>query len=251
MKSTNRLGALLKKELDTKKTGNPDYSLRKLGKDLGMNSGILSSIMAGKRKVSYELAERVCTKMGIPPAEIVALLAEPDISQKVSIKIAKKEYYEILSDISFTTLYALLKTSDFKTDVRWIAERIQVSEDQVVEMIRKMVKVGILKFDENSQLTRAENVDLQHLTEVSDAMDDLIMALMKKAIEYYRVRDDLYSEFPLMTLPINSSKIFEFRKRNLKHLMECFEFLQEGERDQVYAFAQQFIPITKRDKITS
>lgn len=245
MKSTNRLGLLLKKELDTKKDTIPDYSLRKLGKDLGMNSGILSSIIAGKRKVSYELAEKVCTKMGIPPAEIVALLTEPDISQKVTVKKAKQEFYEVLADISYTTIYALIKTVDFRTDVRWIAGRIEKTEDETVEMIRKMIKVGILKFDDSSQLVRVDDVNLQHLTEQHDAMDELIQALLMRAMEYFKVRDNERSEFPLMTLAINSSKILEFRKRNLKFLMESFEFLQEGDRDEVYAFSQQFVPLTK------
>ncbi len=248
MKSTNRLGILLKKELETKKTSNPDYSLRKLGKDLGMNSGILSSIIAGKRKVSFELAEKVCAKLGMPPAEIVVMLAEPDISQKVSVKIASKEYYEVLSKIEFTTLYALIKTSDFRTDVRWMAERLDISEDEIVEMIRKMVKIGVLKFNDESQLVRTDDVNLQHLTEVHETMDQLMLSILARASEYYKARDDFKSEFPLMTLAINSSKIFEFKKRNLKFLLECFEFLQEGEKDQVYSFSQQFFPLTKIEK---
>lgn len=251
MKSTNRLGILLKQELETKKNSNPDYSLRKLGKDLGMNSGILSSIIAGKRKVSYDLAEKVCLKLGMPAAEIMVLLAEPDISQKVSIKKAAKEHYEILDRIEYSTLYALIKTADFKTDVRWIAERLEVSEEETVEMIRKFVRLGILRFNENSQLIRNDDMNLLHLADKSEALDRLMLAMINNSIEYFKNRDDFKSEFPVMTMSVNSSRITEFKKRNFRFLMECFEFLQQGELDQVYAFAQQFFPLTKKDKKNS
>lgn len=248
MKSTNRLGILLKKELENKKTSQPEYSLRKLGKDLGMNSGILSSIIAGKRKVSFDLAERVCLKLGMPPAEIVALLAEPDIAQKVSVKKAQKEHYEILEKLEYSALYGMIKTADFKTDVRWISERLDLDEEVTVEMIRKMVRVGILKFDHNSQLVRVEDAHLVQLAEKSASLDNLMVAVIQRAMEYFQERDDFTSEFPLMTLAVNSENILEFKKRNFTFMLECFELLQEGELDEVYSFSQQFFPLTKTGK---
>lgn len=251
MKSTSRLSNLLKEKLEERRVSDDQYSLRKFSKDLGMNSGILSSIISGKRKVSYDLAEKICMKMGMAPNQILLLLAEPEISQRVNMKKMAQEHYEIFTNGNYQSLLALLKTKDFRTDVNWIASRLEVDEETALTMIRKIVRTGVAKFNDQSMLVR-DSTGVYSMTEKSDEIKKSIEDHLTKTLEYLRKRDDSVSEFPMMVIAINSEKIPEAKRRILNFLLEMRELLQDDQADEVYRLSIQFLPmIAVRDKKNS
>lgn len=122
--------------LEERKQSHPKYSLRALADEIGVNPGILSSVVAGSRKLTYETASHWLDQLKIDPLRRNTLLTQmaegsqfENLSLEQSEKMGLMEYAIIsvlevrVSQLNLATLTDLLERTE--ADVRSGVERLQ------------------------------------------------------------------------------------------------------------------------------
>lgn len=72
---------MLKKEFERRQTSNPRYSLRAFARDLALDPGLLSRLMAGKRLMALSTAKRVTERLRLEEGEARRFLQSAALDQ--------------------------------------------------------------------------------------------------------------------------------------------------------------------------
>lgn len=131
----------------------PSYSLRAYARDLKMSPALLSQVMNGKR----ELSEKQIFKLGftttapIEKKKSKRLQGESESTEFVAVDsaIELQQGYEVM-------LMDLITLKNFKCDVTWISQRLEISTEQALECIEKLIQLGLVK-EKNSRYYKTKN----------------------------------------------------------------------------------------------
>jgi uncharacterized protein (TIGR02147 family) len=116
------------------KAKNSKFSKRSFAKKLEISSSSLSEIITGKRKVSYKKALALASKINLHHQDLVRLRFSYEQNKKfenlnkLNLKlkevVIEKEDFEIIFEWEYFAIIALIRTSDFKNDLKWISKRL-------------------------------------------------------------------------------------------------------------------------------
>ena len=180
----------LASELETRRRRNPKYSLRAFAKFLGVDAGILSKILSGKRAPSMKLADRALDRLDVSAPE-KRLFLKSLLSEKETVRLGEPPVlsHRKLDPLVFQVIkephhYAILELTfceGFRSDPKWIAKRLGLKGSKAEAAIRRLKQVGLL-VEKDGRLAKAD----RHLT-TSDphvttrALRDRYAAILKRA----------------------------------------------------------------------
>ena len=128
---------------------NTSYSQRAFAQKLGVSSGALSEIMKGKRSMSPRLKKKISAVLQLSPNEQIDFFDE-DLPG--NLKPVRHEYFRLsvdqfhlISDWWHFAILNLVKTKGFKSDHKWIAERLGLSTKIISEAWDRLFRIGHLK----------------------------------------------------------------------------------------------------------
>lgn len=238
-------------ELAALKQLNSRFSQRAFAKLLGVDAGLFSKVMAGKRTVSKELAQQLCDGLQLTDAEQKffmhsVLSAKTTKSVKNwNAELPKHEktaeidtaLFEVMSEPYYYAILELTCTDDFQADSRWIARRLGLTAIEAQQAVAKLLHVGLLKKEDGS----LRKTDAHFTTKDPDRTTDALKARYTRILEH--------AHTAMQKEPIN--------RRNMTSMTMCIDpklvpaakamiqeftnslcaYLESGSRSEVYELA--------------
>jgi uncharacterized protein (TIGR02147 family) len=231
---------------------NSQFSLRAFARLVDVSPAVLSRVLSGKRKLTFNLAVRIADALVLGPIERDALYSfftnarsdeksnEDRHEKELSIDCfnAMKEWYHY-------GITQLLYIETFKEDPKWIAKILSITELEAKLAIDRLVRLEILDRDENGRLYRTAT-HLSTSTDIASAgLRHFQKQILEKSIESLEQDDILERDITSITIAINEDRIPEAKKEIMKFRKKMAEFLAEGKKTRVYNLGVHLIPLSK------
>ena len=155
-----------------RKSRNHSYTLNAFSRDAGLKVGHISNILNGHTGLSLLKAESILNNLGITDnaaRDYFLLMVKSDYARsKAERESAKKKLFalqlknkkfrnfseeqqSILSDWHYVAICELSQHKNFVYDNQWIAQKLNLPEEQVAASIEKLLEFDVLR-EENGQL---------------------------------------------------------------------------------------------------
>jgi len=253
---------ILNEEFSRRVEKNTRYSMRAFAKQLEIHPSALSRILAGKQRMSTGSALTISNKIGlsgdtcrlflqsvieeqksVDVAELGAAVEMPDL--KVHPHKISEENYAIIAQLMCLALRELMMTIDFKPDPKWIAERLGLSVDQVQQYIKTLLEAGLMEEKDGQYVYKDRHLTAVNPQSSSAVRQNLQNEILVKATEsLHKDPFDRRAHYG-MTMAINPERLETANKMILDFLETLCDFLEVGERKEVYQLAVQLFPLTK------
>jgi uncharacterized protein (TIGR02147 family) len=147
------LSDVLLKEFQRRSAVNPSFTLRAFAQKLGVNSGSLSSILRGRRKVSLDMTVRLLKACDVDAQTRLNVIAAVTGAAAVGPAYHPMDLAvtELLSEWHHFAILSLFETKNAKPDVKWISSKLKISTAQVFESLRLLKKLDLLR-EKNGKL---------------------------------------------------------------------------------------------------
>ena len=243
---------------------NPHYSMRAFARDLGIPSANLSRAMSGARGFSAETLKQVSNRLALNADESMLLksLCEKQFSKSKKIKEAATiklkqaflyqvkvadEKVSLISDWYHMAILALMDSNTFKSDIKWIAEQLNIHEKIAESAIERLISVGAIKKD-NDKLISTGNLFIDPQGVPSSAVKDFHHQIIKKADEAIDMQGLDDRDIASLVMCFDKSKMKE-AKEEIRKFREHFEAKfgpnENANHQEVYAMGIQFYQVTK------
>jgi uncharacterized protein (TIGR02147 family) len=231
---------------------NPQFSLRAFARMVDVSPAVLSRILSGKRKLTFNLATRIADALVLGPVERDTLYSfflgssseekteEEKVQKELSIDCfnAMKEWYHY-------GITQLLYIESFKEDSKWIAKMLSITELEAKMAIERLLRLEILDRDENGKLYRTAT-HLSTTTDIASAgIRHFQKQILEKSIESLEKDDLLERDVTSITIAINEDQIAEAKLEIKKFRLKMSEFLSIGKKTRVYNLGVHLIPLSK------
>jgi uncharacterized protein (TIGR02147 family) len=146
---------------------NPRFSLRAFAKKLGISNAALSELMRGKRTLSKKKALDIAKHLGLPEDKLKTLSDAFDkamsleklrpVPNPLKEVIVEPRQFKMMADWRYFAVLALVRTNGHRLKSKDIAAMLDISVDEVGEIIEEMVDLGVIIRQTGGAL-KSENV---------------------------------------------------------------------------------------------
>jgi uncharacterized protein (TIGR02147 family) len=251
---------ILNRKLTELKAKNASFSNRAFAKKLGLQPSATNEILKGKRRVSYELAEKIADKLLLDPTERMNLLK--DFPQKLTRKSKYKDgkdaelsqlkmrtqEFDLMSDWAHYAILNLIETANFKSDVVSIAERLVLTEKKVTECLKTLTALNLISKDESGEIKRT----YQQTNTTDDVLNLSIQKMhisdMEIAKEKLTEVDVTLRDFTSYTLAFDINKMAQVKVLIREFQDAVDDLMKDGTPTEVYKMNSYIYPLTKIEK---
>lgn len=228
----------LQEEFSRRVRANERYSIRAFALQLGINSSTLSQILSGKRKLTDFKINLLYRKMGLPDLGTgEGVQSEFSTLDLDSFAVISDWYHFAILDL------ALLKT--FKSDVKWIARKLNIQIHEAQMAIDRMLRLGLL-VQKEGRLCKGSQFYSNYTEGVtSAALKEYQRQVITKALQAVDQCPQERKDITSMTIAANSKKLKAAKEKIKKFRRELCTFLEDEESDSVFHFALQLYPVTE------
>jgi uncharacterized protein (TIGR02147 family) len=249
---------LLKNEFEKRLEKNGRYSLRAYAESLDLDSGTLSQILNGKRKLPKTHWVTLTKKLKLPKSErqffLQSLWEEQGIdskkthfNKKIGLVLSSEEYFEILTDWEYAAALCLFDIKHFNFTVDSVANALGLTGQRANEIYAKLFQYGLLKIVDQ-KIIRTDN---QFETTDDVLSKSLQMAHINElhlAIEKLQSIDVLEREFLSMTFAGSSKDVKKMKIWIRNKKIEFEELFESPKANQIFQFAVQLFPVSDEIK---
>jgi uncharacterized protein (TIGR02147 family) len=253
-------GQWLETEYLRRRKKNQAYSLRAFARLLDLPSGRVSQLLSRKRNFTPELGRKIALQLSFDPVTAQSFLASIEgTRQKKSIAPAAAasreltalpmDQFEAIADPIHFAILSLLETKSFSGLEKDIAQRLALDVVEARAASERLTRLGLTRLDPKGRLRLANSPGLATTHDVQSAairrynrkvMQEAEASLEEVAVE---LRD-----ITSITMAIDPARLPE-AKEKLKALRRAMsDFLESGNRTEVYRLNVQLVPVTKRKK---
>lgn len=254
----------LKAELENRCRRDPKYSLRTFAKALNISSTSLSDLLRGQTRLSVSRAAQLGQKLGLPENHIATfcdMVQSEDEKCQVLRKIAqsrlanpKPKYtdldnliFQVVSDWQHYAILELMNTRSFRSDPRWIARKLGVSNIAVENSIERLKKVGLI-VEKGNKLVRTL-VKLQTKPDQSSSgVRKHQEQLIEKSIKALQTQPISKRNFTSMMLALDPSLLPQAKIKINRFIEELTDFLESGDSVELYTFNTQLFSLDMNPK---
>lgn len=253
----------LKDSLELRSQKNSKYSLRAFARDLDMSPQVLSAVFNKKKGISVEVAAKIAARLNLNENESrylcdlvdltharsagsrkIAALRLTQYKQALKFQTIKTDALHVLTDWYHFAILELTYVKGFKSEANWIAKRLNITNYQAKQAIGRLLRLGLLS-EKNGCLVKTD----QHLATTHDVPSEAIRnfnrQILSKAADSLTFQDVGERDLTTMTMAIDTRKIPEAKKRIRDFRRELTEFLESGEREEVYCLSLQLFKLSQ------
>jgi uncharacterized protein (TIGR02147 family) len=235
---------------------NPQFSLRAFARLVDVSPAVLSRILSGKRRLTFNLAVRIADALVLGPIERDHLYSfftgaaaversdEDRHEKELSIDCfnAMKEWYHY-------GITQLLYIEAFQEDPKWIAKMLSITELEAKLAVDRLIRLEILDRNDDGKLYRT-STHLSTSTDIASAgIRHFQKQILEKSIESLECDDISERDITSITISINEDRIPEAKKEIMKFRKRMAEFLANGEKTRVYNLGVHLIPLSKSTNV--
>ncbi len=245
--------AFLQAELARRTRINPRYSLRAFAIFLDVQSGFLSKLLLGQRRITPQTVRKFGARLGLHPAEIERFETQQARSELAPAVDAYKQmaydHFQLLSDWYHFAILELSAIEGFKPEPRWISKALRVPVPEINEAIARLKRLEFIQEEEDGAWIILGGRGTTTIgTELTSAalrkMQKQVLELAMQALEETPVdkRDQT-----TMTTAIDSSRLPRAKEMIRDFRRELTTYLEGGDkRDAVYHLSVSLYPVSRR-----
>jgi transcriptional regulator with XRE-family HTH domain len=244
--------AYLKQEFIRRKNKNPKYSLRAFAQQLKINHATLSTILAGKRKITKRTFLALSKKLTLGSKEINRFLADDPtfkVQKPLPYFTLDHEAYALVADWHFDAILELSQIKKFKLEPKEIGRALGISSVQAKQSLQTLERLELLKKDGNGKY----RIQYPNCTNIEDP--DLTSAIrrkhqrsnLEKAIETLENVPCVQRDHTSTTFAINTRDIRKVKELLKNFRRELTAYLQRDgiEPNDVYQLQISFFPLSQ------
>ncbi len=243
--SDEDLRNLLQEEFLKRMKKNPQFSMRAFAQILDLDSGHLSRILAGKRGVGSKIRRKMLANLQLDVKTLESLVSLK--KKEIDYKTLTIEHFKLISDWYHYAILELTRISEFKSDHKWIAKKLNISVNQVNMAVERLFKLGFMAVDENQNyVDKSGDITTVGNDFTNAAFKNLQKQVLQMGIEAIENTDYSRRSQSSVTYAMNSQDLPEIKKRIREFEKELTAFIERDcERDSVYQLGISFYPLTK------
>lgn len=257
--------SIIQEELTRRIDKNPRYSLRAFADALKVDVGSLSKVLSGKMIPSWKMSKNILAAIALTPSEqekffdSVARLHKdrnfkrltPEIrnfrpTKKNNTRELTTEIFRVISDWYHYGILELTFTDDFQSDPKWIARQLGTTYVEAKMAISRLLELGLLEKKKGSLVKSVQHITTGDRQITTSAHKRRQKQILEKAIESLEEDPIEVRDITAMCMAIDPAKIPEAKKRIQKFKNELCDFLESGERKQVYEISISLFPTQKK-----
>ena len=239
----------LQKLFEQECSQNSDYSLRTFANKLQISPATLSHLLKRKRKLTEPQKRKFIKALNISDDEMTSFFKNE--TSKTDDWIFAPDWIEH-DEIDFDTLRILqlflLKT--FKSDITWIASKLNISVAKVIRQLEILKQLGVIILVEGERwYLRDENLKVTGKT--SKAKDKLSL-FKAQEVEmslsvFKKGNADKKQVRTFVILPVNGKDLEKAKKITLQYIerMTTLFDLNQKDADQLYTLSVALYPTTE------
>jgi uncharacterized protein (TIGR02147 family) len=251
----------LRDVLEDRSRRNQSYSLRAFARDLGMSAARLSEVLNHKKGLSVEAGSHIAEALGLNRKETQYLCdlvqlrhARSESARKIasarikcqSVKEPKQLADDIFYVISEWYHFAILELTfidGFKSDVKWIARSLLISQAKAKLATNRLIRLGLLQkvkgtlVKTDKYLTTSDGIP-------SEAIRHLTRQLLQKAGDALEVQPIDDRDFSTVTMAIDKNRIPEAKRIIADCRRALIDLLESGCQTDLYCFSAQLFRIS-------
>lgn len=258
MNSQLHIQNILNKKLLEFRVKNPAFSVRALARKIDLQPSATNEILKGKRRVSYEMAEKIATKLLLDPTEKMNLMKDfpQKLNRKSKNKLGKEQelsqvklstqQFELISDWSHYAILNLIETKNFIQTPEAIAERLAITPKKAQETLNNLINLNLVHYEDGilKRTFRQTNTvdDVRNLSLQKMHIADMEMAKEKLSEVDVKLRD-----FTSYTLAFDINLLPKVKELIRKFQDDVDELMSEAKPTEVYKMNTYIYPLTKLD----
>jgi uncharacterized protein (TIGR02147 family) len=235
--SQDELREKILKKFKEQKKQNSSFSLRSLARNLGTSPATLSEFLNGKRNISSVIARKILSNLDLGSIKD----SKSSSSRFTSISDDRSA---LISDWAYFAILSLMEVSDFKSDAKWVSERLSISEAKVRSIFKELLAFGLIEESPLGYLTTDTELitsdDIQSKALRARHLENTLRA--KNSIEKDELQD---RDFSFMTLAIGKNDLKKYKKLIRKVQDDIVKIQSKNSKDCVYEFVFQVFPVSK------
>jgi uncharacterized protein (TIGR02147 family) len=255
----------IRKELSNRIEKNSRYSLRAFAAALKVNVGTLSQVLAGKRELTFKMAQEIMPKLSLTPMEESRFMeslikatkkrglqrVHPDLKKMILQPERLKpteltlDVFHVIADWYHYAILDLPYLKDFKSDANWIAKRLGISLTEATMAIQRLCSLELMEWKNGKLIKTNGALTTADKSVTTSALKKRQKQILQKSIESLEKDSIEIRNHSAMTMAICSHKIPEAKKRIEAFLLEMSSFLEDGEQDRMYEMTINLFPLDK------
>lgn len=252
----------LSDELSRRQRVNQAYSMRSYARFLGLDSGVLSAVLANKRSVPHNAVAAICKKLELKPVEQKMFEAGVSGARRVFQQIGQSHphlfaspddfflleeselTYRVLSEWEYFAVLSLFDTVVFREDEGWIAARLRIDRERVRQILADLQTCGLVERAADGRLRKTrknlETTDGVVSKAIRQGNKEVLQMAMEK-IDNTALEQRSFSTVTIALNPKNLGRARDLIKTFRRNLMEL---LEADEPTEVFQLAIQLFPLT-------
>lgn len=252
---------VLQDELVRRCKQNPRYSLRAFSRALEVDIGVLSRVLAGKRTLSYGVADRITNALGLSPIErryFIDSIAEEQKNKKIETPLesttvkfeeVESDIFQIIGDWYHYAILELTTTVGFKNDVKWIAKKFGLSNLQVRLALERLQRVGLLKSVDGRLEKATVHFTTNNKHQTSGALRSHQKQMLSRAFASLDGRSLKERDMTGMTMAIDPAKLPIAKEMIQEFSKRLCSFLESGKKKNVYQVQISLFPLEEQESV--
>ncbi|MCB0404641.1 MAG: TIGR02147 family protein [Bdellovibrionales bacterium] len=244
----------LREEYLRRRERNPSYSLRAFARALGLSPGPLSEILSKKRELSLKLALRIAEHIAMNPEQLEAFvqplrerLVAPVSAREAQFRELSVDTYYLIADWYHFAILSLMETKGFQSRVRWIAERLAISVVEVRSALERMERLELVVRKAQKWFLNQEGVTTTH-----DVPNGALKKSHQQQLDIAKASLDSVPveerDITSMMMAIDVSKLPQAKQYIRQFRRQLSQFLETGNKTEVYNLSIQLVPLSKKTK---
>jgi len=251
---------LLNTKLLELKAKNPSFSLRAMARKLEMNPAAISEILKGQRRISRDLALKLADRLMLDPTERQNLLKDFPMKLKrnsVNREVTVQEFgqmklnsaqFDYISNWENFALLSLIETKNFVSEVEWIAKRLNITEEKVIDTIDRLLTLNLITQNHHGEFKRTyksinTSDDVASISIKKSHLNNLETA--KEKLLEVDVKDRDYCSYTLSFDPALLPQVKEMIRRLQD---DIDEMMKNSNATEVYRINTYLYPLTHLEK---
>lgn len=252
----------LREELARRCKINSRYSLRALARALDVDPAVLSRALANKRALSYKVARRITENLCLTPKEAALFLAsvaedqkdrglkrcnletQPDSNiDKADIDHIGADFFRIIGDWYHYAIQQLTLIEGFKSDPRWIAQRLGITVQEAQLAVKRLILAGLLQESNGHFRAAATKADIKDKRVSLPALHHHQKQMLQKAIHSMENNPAEMHSMTGIAIPIDPQKINLAKKLIEQFSNHICEILGSGNKSKLYQLSISLFPL--------
>jgi transcriptional regulator with XRE-family HTH domain len=221
---------------------NPSYSLRAFAKSLDINDSTLSKILKGKLNITDKRFNFLSEKLKIRFEDLNYFFPKNELS---------KAQYIVLNEWYCLAFLELLKTKRFINDPNWIAQKLQISINEVNLCIHSLKIAKLIKLNKKDNSIKLISANNKWNSDSEKILRQLHLQLqetfIKKSLQTLYSTKSSEKENSSLTVACSRKLMPEIKNKINKFKTELDDFIEaNGKHDDVYQLNISFFPLTNK-----